>query len=282
VGAETITVGNVEIMPVLDASAMAPCAALFPTITDEQWSHHKEHLSDDLKLLPMSIASFVVRSAGQTILVDTGIGAKNRPFFPQGRLPDALREAGVPPESIDVVLATHIHIDHVGWHTTAQGDNYVPTFPQAKHIFNLEEWNYFTQPDVMKQPMMEHISDCVIPLDGKVAIELLDVGTEHRLNDDITLVGTPGHTPAHMSIAIASAGEAAIIWGDVCHHPAQVTELWSPVFDMNPTLAQATRESVLERVERERTLVLAGHFPFPGMGRVVKVDGKRYWRAGRD
>jgi glyoxylase-like metal-dependent hydrolase (beta-lactamase superfamily II) len=281
-GTDSITVGNVEIVPVLDAAATAPCSALFPTLTDTDWEPHKEYLSADLKMTGLAISTFVIRSGGQTILIDSGIGAKNRPFFPQGRLPDALREAGAPPETIDVVIATHIHIDHVGWHTTAQDGAFVPTFPQAKHIFNLAEWNYFTQPDVANQPMNAHVLDCVLPLDGKVSLELMDVASEHRLNDDITLISTPGHTPAHMSLAIVSAGEAAVIWGDVCHHPAQVTEGWSPVFDMNPVLAQATRESMLERVERERALVLAGHFPFPGMGRVVKVDGKRYWRAGRD
>ena len=65
-----------------------------------------------------------------------------------GRLPDALAEAGVKPEEIDIVIATHIHIDHVGWHTTARGGGFVPTFPKATHVFNRDEWAYWTAPDV--------------------------------------------------------------------------------------------------------------------------------------
>ena len=102
---------------------------------------------------------------------------------------------------------------------------------------------------------------------------------EHKLTDELTLLPTPGHTPAHISVAIVSAGEAGVIIGDVCHHPAQVSEGWSPVFDMNPALAMESREKLLQRIEDERMTVIAGHFPHPGFGRVVRVEGKRFWRA---
>jgi glyoxylase-like metal-dependent hydrolase (beta-lactamase superfamily II) len=100
------------------------------------------------------------------------------------------------------------------------------------------------------------------------------------LTDEITLIPTPGHTPSHVSVAIVSAGEAAVIIGDVCHHPAQVTEGWSPLFDMNPVLAQESRERLMARIEGERMQVIAGHFPHPGFGRIVRAEGKRYFRAG--
>jgi glyoxylase-like metal-dependent hydrolase (beta-lactamase superfamily II) len=275
----SIRIGNVEITAVADASGLsAPCNVLFPAIAEEAWKPHGEHLSPDGKSLFISITSFLVRSGGKTILIDTGIGAKNRPFFPNGRLPDALAEAGAPPDTIDIVANTHIHVDHVGWHTTLVGETYVPTFPRAKHLFNKKEWEFFTDP-ASEIPMGNaYVVDSVLPLRDAADIELVE--GEHRLTDEITLLPTPGHTPAHQSFVVRSAGEAGIIWGDICHHPAQVTELWSPVFDMDPQLATKTREAVLRRIEDENLRLVAGHFPFPGFGSIVRVDGKRYWRAG--
>jgi glyoxylase-like metal-dependent hydrolase (beta-lactamase superfamily II) len=170
-----------------------------------------------------------------------------------------------------------MHIDHVGWHTTKQGEEYVPTFPKAKHLFNKDEWEYFTDPKVANAAGGEHILDCVLPLKGAAEIELTDA--EYKLTDEITLIPTPGHTPAHQSFVIRSAGEAGIIWGDICHHPAQVTELWSPAFDLNPEQARETRDRVLQMIEDEKLRLIAGHFAFPGFGDVVRIEGKRYWRG---
>lgn len=274
--ASPIRIGNVEITPILDAAIQAPpVRALFPSVPLEAWAPYKEQLEGNADLLPLSISCFVVRSGGKTVLVDSGIGAKDRRGFANGRLPDALGEAGVKLEDIDIVFATHIHIDHVGWHTTARDGGFAPTFPNANHIFDRDEWSYWTAPDVAtKTPW---VVDCVRPLEGVAEISLVD--DEHKVTDEVTLLPTPGHTPAHISVAIMSAGEAGVIIGDVCHHPAQISEGWSGVFDMNPALATESREKLMQRIEDDRMTVIAGHFPHPGFGRVVRVEGKRYWRA---
>jgi glyoxylase-like metal-dependent hydrolase (beta-lactamase superfamily II) len=274
----TLRVGNVEILALTDARTKGPCNALFPDLGREDWEPFAEQLLDDCASLPVAITSYVVRSQGKTVLVDTGIGAKERPFFPVGRLPDAMADAGVAPESIDIVMTTHMHIDHVGWHTTQVGESFVPTFPKARHVFQRDEYAYFTSPEVVDLPENQHIRDCVLPLDGHAEIDLVD--GEHKLTDELTLLPTPGHTPAHVSIAILSGGEAGVIIGDVCHHPAQVTNAgWSPIFDMNPALAKESRDNLMRRIAEERMLCIAGHFPSPGFGRVVQVDGRRTWRA---
>ena len=271
-----MNVGKLEIVAMLDSWASVPCAAVFPTVGHAEWAPYSAHLDGPDKF-PLPVGAFLVRGAGETVLIDTGIGAKDRPTFPNGRLPDLLAEAGVQPDDVDFVLATHIHIDHVGWHTTVRGEAYVPTFPKAKHVFARAEWDYWTAPDVALASGNEHVVDCVLPLEGVADISL--VAGEHKLTDELTLLPTPGHTPAHTSVAIMSAGEAGVIIGDVCHHPAQVTEGWSPVFDMNPALAMESREKLLQRIEADRMTVIAGHFPHPGFGRVVRTGGKRYWRA---
>lgn len=273
-----LRIGNVDITAIIDAEASAPPSVLFPSVAADDWAPYHHLLADDGKTMKLTISAHLVRSGAKTILIDTGIGAKDRAMFPNGRLPDALREAGVKPEDVDIVVATHLHVDHVGWHTTAEGDGCRPTFPRAEIIFNREEWEFFTEPVQAAKPDMHYIRDCVLPLKDSPRLQLVD--GEHKITDELVMLPTPGHTPAHVSIGIASAGEAGIIIGDVCHHPAQLMQTgWSPVFDMNPVLSAETREKLVQRIERERLAVAGGHFAHPGFGRVVQVEGRRTWRA---
>jgi glyoxylase-like metal-dependent hydrolase (beta-lactamase superfamily II) len=277
--ANVMRVGNVEVMALIDAEAKAPCTALFPTIPQEAWEPYCEFLADDCKNMQLTIPSFIVRSGGNTLLIDSGIGAKDRPLFPNGRLPDVLKEIDVRLEDIDIVMATHIHIDHVGWHTTRDGDGWAPTFPKALHVFAREEYEFFTAPEQRDNPQIPWVKDCVLPLVDRAAMELVD--REYQLTDELTLLPTPGHTPAHSAIVINSGGETAVIIGDVCHHPAQMMETtWSPLFDLDPSLAAQTREALMRRIEDGGWRVVAGHFAHPGFGRLVRVDGKRTWVPG--
>jgi glyoxylase-like metal-dependent hydrolase (beta-lactamase superfamily II) len=279
--ATVLRIGNVEITPLLDATAAGGTRSIFPNVTDDAWAPYEEHLAADPRYeghrMPISISSFLVRDRGKNVLVDTGIGAKNRGYFPNGRLPEAMIEAGARPDEIDIVIATHIHVDHVGWHTTERDGVFEPTFPAATHIFHRAEFAYWTDPAVANSGGGAHVVDSVLPLRNAAAIELVE--GEYQVTDGITLLPTPGHSPAHMSVAILSGGEAAVIIGDVCHHPAQVTEGWSPVFDMNPALAAQSREKLMQKIEDNRMTLIAGHFAHPGFGRIVRVEGKRYWRA---
>ncbi len=272
-----LKVGNVEIVALLDASAAAPWSVLFPQLNEDAWAPHRQHLTADGSIA-LSITSFIVRAGGKTCVIDTGLGVKDRPYFGNGRLAEALAEIGVRPEDVDLLLATHIHVDHVGGHTIAKDGGFVPAFPKAKHIFTRAEWDYWTAPAVANAQGNEYVVDSVLPLQGAVDIDLVD--NEHRVSDEITMIPTPGHTPAHTSFLISSAGESALILGDVAHNPAQVTETsWSPAFDLNPALSAVTREKTMDRIEKDKLLLAAGHFPFPGFGRVVRIDNKRHWRA---
>lgn len=272
-------VGNVEITALIDAELTVPWTVLFPTLSQDRWEPFCGFLTDGCTSMSLTIPTFILRSGGRTMLVDSGMGAKNRPTLPNGRLPEAMKEIGVRPEDIDLVMATHIHFDHVGWHTTAKNGGFAPTFPNAAYVFNRAEFDYWTAPDVANAPGNEYVVDCVLPLKDQARIELVD--GEAKLTDELILIPTPGHTPAHSAVAIMSGGESAVIIGDVCHHPAQVTETgWSPVFDYNPALSAESREKLMQRIENDRMKVIAGHFAHPGFGRLVRVDGRRTWVPG--
>src|SRR2546426_7783013 len=119
---------------------------------------------------------------------------------------------------------------------------------------------------------------CVWPLADLGLIEFMQ--GEQSLTRELTAVPTPGHTPGHMSILITSKGERALVLGDAAHSPVQVLEPdWVSRADMDPDLTRQTRKALLDRLEREKILVAAGHFEAPGFGRIIRLQGRRYWQG---
>ena len=116
------------------------------------------------------------------------------------------------------------------------------------------------------------------PLENLGVLDLL--AGEQALTSEITAVPTPGHTPGHMSLRISSGGQQAVILGDVAIHPAQVTEHdWHFAFELDQPLANQTRREFFDRLAMEGTTVAACHFPGTGFGKIVRVEGRRYWQG---
>jgi glyoxylase-like metal-dependent hydrolase (beta-lactamase superfamily II) len=273
-----VRVGNVEIVSLSDGKLEFDLCNFFPSIAEEEWQPYQQHLTAGQKV-SFNLGSFLVRSEGRNILVDTGLGPKpaDAPDTPWGELMDNFKEHGVRPEDIDVVAMTHLHRDHVGWNLRSQGGKYVPTFPKARYWMSRGDWEACHNPDLVRD-RFPNAPACVWPLEELDLMELMD--GEHALTSELTTLATPGHTPGHLSIMINSQGERALILGDVLHNQAQVQETdWVSRADMDPEQTRITRRSLLDRLEQEGTLVAAGHFPAPGFGKIVRIEGRRYWQA---
>ena len=176
-----------------------------------------------------------------------------------------------------MVVMTHLHRDHVGWNLLSQDGKYTPTFPNARYWTSAKDWEACHQPEVQWE-RFPNAPTCVWPLAELGLIELM--AGEHSLTRELTALPTPGHTPGHMSILITSQGERALILGDVAHNPAQVHETdWVSRADMDPERTRTTRRALMERLEREGMVVAAGHFPAPGFGKIVRLEGRRYWQV---
>jgi glyoxylase-like metal-dependent hydrolase (beta-lactamase superfamily II) len=185
----------------------------------------------------------------------------------------------VRPEDVDLVFLSHLHLDHVGWNTTDQGGMLVPTFPRAGYMVHQADLEHFRRPEIQAAARYPYMERCVEPLVSLGVLDALEGDTD--LSDELRAIHTPGHTPGHMSVLVASSGEQALIQGDVLIHPAQVTEDdWCPRFDGNFEEATQTRRRILDQVESERIAVVSCHFPAPGLGRVVRYQGRRYWQVG--
>ena len=163
-------------------------------------------------------------------MVDTCIGNdKQRDFPPWNELQLPFREhmtaAGFAPESIDTVLCTHLHVDHVGWNTRLVDGEWVPTFEQARYLFGREEWQAWEKTAAASEGEA-HFGDSVLPVLDKGLVDLVE--STHQITDEVSLIPTFGHAPGHVSVKIASKGEEAVITGDLMHHPIQCAELTGP------------------------------------------------------
>jgi glyoxylase-like metal-dependent hydrolase (beta-lactamase superfamily II) len=166
----------------------------------------------------------------------------------------------------------------VGWNLMQGGANPRATFPRAKYVIHQADWDTFKRPEVQASFPFQYWEETLAPLERLGALELLS--GEQALTGEITAVPTPGHTPGHMSLAIVSGGQRAFILGDVAIHPAQVTETdWAVIFEMDQQLAAQMRRQVFDRIEAESSTLVACHFPAPGFGRLVRLEGRRYWQG---
>ena len=226
----------------------------------------------------MSVHAFVIESPGYRMVVDTCIGNDKRRAFPGWNMLQLpfladLEKAGFARASIDRVLCTHLHVDHVGWNTMLVDDKWVPTFPRARYLIGRKEWEHWSkagEPDTR-----ELLADSVRPVFEAGLADLVE--SDARISDEVRLEPTPGHTPGHHSVRISSRGEEAVITGDLMHHPVQMAHPeWGSHFDSDFDEAIATRRAFLERYGDQPILVLGTHFATPSAGRIVR-DGEA-WR----
>ena len=273
-----ITIGNVEITSLSDGLLEFDLCNFFPDIPTENWGPYQEHLSPEHQV-SLNLACFLVRSDGRNIVVDTGLGPKpaDAPETPWGELLNDFKENGLRPEDIDMVVMTHLHRDHVGWNLQWQDGKYVPTFPNARYYMSAIDWEACHRPELQEE-RFANAPQCVWPLEELGLMELMD--GEYSLTSELTTLPTPGHTPGHMSIMITSQGQRGLILGDILHNTVQVHETdWVCRADMDPEQTRVTRRSLVERLEREGTTVAAVHLPSPGFGKIVRLEGRRYWQA---
>lgn len=225
-----------------------------------------------------SIQAFVIEAAGQRIVVDTCIGNDKKravEFLSDLQTPflENFRQAGFDPESIDVVLCTHLHVDHVGWNTRLQDGKWLPTFPHARYLFSRLDWERVATPGHI-EPIGDFLSDSLLPIVHASLCDLVE--TDHVVNEVVRLEPTPGHTSGHVSVLIASHGSSAVITGDMIHHPLQCAEpqLFTR-FCEDPERSVETRQRFLQRCCGTDTLVIGSHFPAWTAGRIV-AEGAGY------
>ena len=269
------TVGAIEVAALSDGVGLQAPGDWFPGVPDEQWME-AVGATDASAGLPVNFGSFLVRSAGQTMLIDTGNGERTRGQHEGAAgLLDRIAELGVTPADIETVVLTHFHGDHVGWNVREDG---AVTFPHADFYLHEADIDYLAAEGAPRSAGADFSRAKLWPLrDGG---QLRPISGEYAVTDGVTMIPTPGHTPGHCSVLISSQGEKLLIAGDAAPSVAHLEHPeWTPVFDLDGPAAVQSRRDFAERAIRERALVTGGHFPIPTLGRLHRLDAGYRWEA---
>jgi glyoxylase-like metal-dependent hydrolase (beta-lactamase superfamily II) len=220
---------------------------------------------------------FVMRTGEHNIMLDTCIGADRQREFDiftnmQTSFLEDLAHAGFAPDDIDIVLCTHLHFDHVGWNTRLVDGQWVPTFPNARYLFGRREYEHWIMlRDTNGYHDLNHMYDAVEPVVDAGLVDLIE--PDHAICPELRLRPTPGHTPGHVSVVIESAGERAIVTGDMMHNPIQLERPADPGrFDMDKAEAAKTRVRFVDDMANTDVFVIGTHFAGPTGGYVVRDD----------
>ncbi|MGW4042581.1 MBL fold metallo-hydrolase [Streptomyces sp. NPDC004721] len=298
---DTIALGHVEITRVVELPARGRSRDyVFPDVPVEHWQAHERWLTPTFldpaaDEVHMTIQTWLIRSEGRTILIDTGIGNdRERPAMPSfhhlhTNYLGELAAAGVRPQGVDTVICTHVHSDHVGWNTCLTDDGeWRPTFPNAQYVISRADFDYWNPVNGHRtrsgRQMANVFEDSVAPV-HQAGQTVLWEGDHHDVETQLRIEPAPGHTPGSSVVWLRSGTERAVFAGDLLHSPLQIAEPDDcPSFDEDEHRARISRRRVLGEAADRDALLFPAHFPGPGAAEVRRVGDRfavKEWAAWR-
>jgi glyoxylase-like metal-dependent hydrolase (beta-lactamase superfamily II) len=274
-------IGSIKVTRVIEIEAFGGMRRILPdasyeAVKDIPWLF--PHFADGDGRLGASIHTLIVETPECRIVVDTCVGNdKDRAVPAWNQLQTTFladfEATGYALSSIDRVLCTHLHVDHVGWNTRRVDGRWIPTFENARYLMGADEVAFWRhgEDDARFGPIFE---DSIKPIFDADMVDLVRV--DHQIAAGVRLISTPGHTPGHVSVLLESEGETGFITGDMLHHPCQFARPhWCAAVDHDKFQAIRTRNAIFERFADSPTLIIGTHFATPTVGHLVR-DGDVY------
>jgi glyoxylase-like metal-dependent hydrolase (beta-lactamase superfamily II) len=267
-----VKLGSIELDAVVDAvGELGELGELYPDVPADAWDPYRELypelFTESRWRLPC--ACYLIRVDGVTVLVDTAVGPPGLwGWVPEreGGLIPGLAELGVELGDVDVVFLTHVHIDHIGWNADADG---TPMFPNARYLIQPDGLAWLL--DVRSEA--PYVQRCLRSIMKRQMVD--DVAAAEEIAPGVVTVDFPGHLPGHLGLRL---GDDALLIADAAVHPALLDEPgWEYVSDFDRAASAATRQSLIPTVVDRDILVVCGHYPSGGIGRVVRRDGRNLW-----
>jgi methylmalonyl-CoA epimerase len=268
--------GRLELITLSDGFFHLDGGAMFGVVPRTLWE--KRLRPDDRNRIPLGLRPLIVRG-DRTLLIDAGCGdkmdKKHADIYGLERtyhLDHALAEAGLSAADIDVVLASHLHFDHVGGFTARRNDGeIVPRFTQARYVAHRQEWEDATHPH--ERDRASYLQEDFVPLAQAGVLDLVDDDAE--VMPGVRLRRSGGHTRHHQVVMIESQGEAAVFTADMYPTSIHVKDPWLMGYDLYPVdTLTFKRGFAREAIEREY-LIFFEHDPSLAAGRIRESAGTR-------
>ena len=265
-------VGKLECLALCALAGPSTVRGDYTNVPDDELERACRALNYDPDDVPAACIPLAVRSEdGQWILVDTSVPGDATTPNPVAAL---LRTAGITPEAIQQVVITHVHFDHLGG-LADEADQLI--YPNACYVLWQTEWaDWWSKKRLADTPRpvsnVDRTNHQLSLIKDK--INLLEVETE--IVPGVTITPLLGHTSGQVGLWLKSAGEQMLFIADAMHTPMQIAHPeWIFGFDTHPEVAIATRRAIMERAAAAQIPIMAYHFPFPGIGKVI-ADGNAW------
>jgi len=266
-----VRIGELDLSPVADGTFVARPRYFGDHVAEQA---HPE-LFDRHGAAWLPIGCFLIRTGDRVVLVDAGLGpeADEVPHGMRlvgGQLPTGLRALGVTPADVTDVVCTHLHTDHVGWLFDLDG---APVFGRAAIWFGAADWPHFVAGPGHMRPHIRAGFQAMSP-----SVRLRPIDRDTTVAPGVTAVAAPGHTPGHLCVVVSSGTSRALLLGDAVTCPVQLDEpTWQSLADVDPALADRTRQRLWRELEDGQTVGAGAHFPELRFGRVLAGRGRRWW-----
>jgi glyoxylase-like metal-dependent hydrolase (beta-lactamase superfamily II) len=252
--------GDLEFTIVSDGGFRLDGGAMFGVVPKPLWE--KKIAGDERNRIQLGMNCLLVRTAGKTVLIETGAGdkldAKLRGIYAieEGpRLLDRLAAHGVTPDRVDIVVDTHLHFDHCGWNTRIVNGKAVPTFPNAKYFVQRGEFEHAKAPN--ERDRASYMPDNFMPVEAAGQFELLD--GDREIAPGIELIRVPGHNADMQCVRLSGGGKSAFCFVDLVPTTAHLPFPWIMGYDLYPMQTLANKKKWIPEIAASGALVIFAH-----------------------
>jgi glyoxylase-like metal-dependent hydrolase (beta-lactamase superfamily II) len=267
--------GDFEVVPLVDARFRLDGGAMFGSVPKPLWERRAP--ADARNRIALAARPLLVRTPDHTVLIDAGIGGKMGPkeadIYAIDREPglqETLAAAGVAPGDVDVVIASHLHFDHVGGLTADDGGGPVPAFPRAAHYVRRAEWEDATHPH--ERNRASYLAQDFVPIQEAGLLRLIDEDAE--IVPGVSVWRTGGHTMHHQMIRIESDGRVGLFVADLMPTAAHVDYPWIMGYDLYPMDTLAYKKRLVPEAVRGEYVIFFEHDPAIAAGVIRERNGR--------